>query len=108
MYITSGESCCRLCRCRIFSKPELIPGKCGHHESRYIVVSGYEERRVGLLVDELIGGQEIVIKSLGGYFEGLKGFAGVTEIGRHNVILVIDVETLTEEILLRHKGLVHV
>ena len=80
----------------------------GHHESRYIVVSGYEERRVGLLVDELIGGQEIVIKSLGGYFEGLKGVAGVTEINRHNVILVIDVETLTEEILLRHKGLVHV
>ncbi|NOY40184.1 MAG: chemotaxis protein CheA [Nitrospirae bacterium] len=82
--------------------------KNGYNESRYIVVSGYGERRVGLLVDELIGGQEIVIKSLGGYFEGLKGFAGVTEIGRHNVILVIDVETLTEEILLRHKGLVHV
>ncbi|GMT47250.1 MAG: chemotaxis protein CheA [bacterium] len=84
------------------------PHESDHHESRYIVVSGYEERRVGLLVDELIGGQEIVIKSLGGYFEGLKGFAGVTEIGKHNVILVIDVETLTEEILLRHKGLVHV
>jgi len=77
-------------------------------ERGYIVVSGYGERRVGLLVDELIGGQEIVIKSLGGYFEGLRGLAGVTEIGRHNVILVIDVETLTEEILLRHKGLVHV
>ncbi len=80
----------------------------GYQESRYIVVSGYGERRVGLLVDELIGGQEIVIKSLGGYFEGLRGFAGVTEIGRHNVILVIDVETLTEEILFRHKGLVNV
>ncbi|NOZ26146.1 MAG: chemotaxis protein CheA [Nitrospirae bacterium] len=77
-------------------------------EDGYIVVSGYGERRVGLLVDELIGGQEIVIKSLGAYFEGLKGFAGVTEVGRHNAILVLDVETLTEEILLRHKGLIHV
>ncbi|VAX33434.1 Signal transduction histidine kinase CheA [hydrothermal vent metagenome] len=91
-----------------FFEPGSRNHESGDQESRYIVVSGYGERRVGLLVDELIGGQEIVIKSLGGYLEGLKGFAGVTEIGRHNVILVIDVETLTEEILLRHKGLVHV
>jgi two-component system chemotaxis sensor kinase CheA len=91
-----------------FFEPGSHTHESDYHESRYIVVSGYGERRVGLLVDELIGGQEIVIRSLGRYFEGLKGFAGVTEIGRHNVILVIDVETLTEEILLRHKGMVHV
>ncbi|HEB76384.1 MAG TPA: chemotaxis protein CheA [Nitrospirae bacterium] len=83
-------------------------GSDGGVEGGYIVVSGYGERRVGLVVDELIGGQEIVVKSLGAYFDGLKGFAGVAEIGRHNVILVIDVEGLTDEILLRHKGLLHV
>ncbi len=83
-------------------------GSDGGVENGYIVVSGYGERRVGLVVDELIGGQEIVVKSLGAYFDGLKGFAGVAEIGRHNVILVIDVEGLTDEILLRHKGLLHV
>ncbi len=74
-------------------------------ERAYLVVSGHGERRVGLLVDELMGGQEIVIKSLGGYLEGLRGFAGAAEIGKHEVILVLDMETITEEALLRHKGL---
>jgi chemotaxis protein histidine kinase CheA len=39
----------------------------------------------------------VVIKSLGEYFEGLKGFAGAAEIGRHEVVLVIDVEAMIEE-----------
>ncbi len=81
-----------------------IPGGPGG----YIVVSGHEGRRIGLVVDELLGGQEIVIKSLGGYLEGLRGFAGAAEVGRHEVVLVIDVEALVEETLLGHRGLARV
>ena len=74
----------------------------------YAVVVGYGERRLGLFVDELIGQHEVVIKSLGDYFKGLRGFAGAAEIGKHEVILVIDVESIIEESLSRQKAMHHV
>lgn len=74
----------------------------------YAVVVGYGERRLGLFVDELIGQHEVVIKSLGGYFRGLKGFAGAAEIGRHEVILVVDVESVIEEVVTRQRIAQHV
>ena len=77
-------------------------------ERSYAVVVGYGERRLGLFVDELIGQHEVVIKSLGGYFKGLRGFAGAAEIGRHEVILVIDVESIIEESLSRQRAMHHV
>lgn len=60
------------------------------------VVLGIGERKLGLLVDELLGQQEVVIKSLGDYFVGQKGFAGAAEIGRHELILVLDVDAVIE------------
>jgi len=77
-------------------------------EKSYAVVVGYGERRIGLSVDELIGQHEIVIKSLGDYFRGMRGFAGAAEIGKHEVILVIDVESIIEEALSRQKVTYHV
>jgi two-component system chemotaxis sensor kinase CheA len=74
----------------------------------YAVVVGYGDRRLGLFVDELIGQHEVVIKSLGGYFKGLRGFAGAAEIGKHEVILVIDVESVIEESLFRQRAAHHV
>lgn len=73
----------------------------------FAVVVGHGERKVGLLVDDLLGQHEVVIKSLGEYFEGLKGYAGAAEIGRHEVVLVIDVEALLEESFSR-KGAAYV
>lgn len=74
----------------------------------FAIVAGFGSRRMGFLVDEVIGQQEIVIKSLGEYFKKLKGFAGAAEIGRHEVILVIDIESLIEEHILRQRGVAHV
>lgn len=74
----------------------------------FAVVVGYGERRLGLFVDELIGQQEVVIKSLGDYFKGLRGFAGAAEIGKHEVILVIDVESIIEESLSKQRVIHHV
>jgi two-component system chemotaxis sensor kinase CheA len=70
----------------------------------FTVVVGMGDRRVGLLVDELYGQQEIVIKSLGGYLKKLRGFAGAAEIGKHDVILVLDVESLLDESVVKQKG----
>ena len=43
------------------------------------------------IVDELIGQQEIVIKSLGRFLSKIKGIAGATILGDGNVALILDV-----------------
>ncbi len=77
-------------------------------EMLFAVVVGFGRRKLGILVDQIIGQQEIVIKSLGDYLKGLFGFAGAAEIGRHEVILVLDVESIIERALLRYEGVTHV
>jgi two-component system chemotaxis sensor kinase CheA len=74
----------------------------------FAVIVGFGKRKLGLLVDDILGQQEIVIKSLGEYFKGLPGFAGAAEIGRHEVILVLDVESVTEKSLIRQDGMTYV
>jgi two-component system chemotaxis sensor kinase CheA len=69
----------------------------------FAVVTGCGERRIGLLVDELVEQHEIVIKSLGDYFRGLSSFTGAAETGRYEVILVIDAESLIKELLGRQR-----
>lgn len=77
-------------------------------EKSFAVVVGFGKRRLGLLVDELLGQPEIVIKSLGEYLKGLSGFAGAAEIGKHEVILVLDVESIIEKSLMKQEGMLHV
>jgi len=72
------------------------------------VVVGFGRRKLGLLVDEILGQYEIVIKSLGSYLKGLSGFAGAAEIGRHEVILVLDVEAIIEQSLAKQEGISYV
>jgi len=74
----------------------------------FAVIVGLGKRKLGLLVDEIMGQQEIVIKSLGEYFKGVAGFAGAAEIGKHEVILVLDVDSVTEKSLLRREGVTYV
>jgi two-component system chemotaxis sensor kinase CheA len=72
-------------------------------ERFFAVVAGTGNRRHGLMVDELFGQHEIVIKSLGDYFTGIRGFAGAAEIGKHEVILVIDVDGLIDDAVVKQK-----
>lgn len=78
------------------------------NDRSFAVVVGFGERKVGLLVDELFGQHEIVIKSLGGYLKKLRGFAGAAEIGKHEVILVMDIESLIDESMIKQRGAAHV
>ncbi len=48
----------------------------------------------GLVVDSLLGQQEIVIKSLDGYLKGAKGYAGATILGDGKVAFILDVPSL--------------
>ncbi|HHN65883.1 MAG TPA: chemotaxis protein CheA [Nitrospirae bacterium] len=65
--------------------------------SSYVVVAGIGSKRIGLVIDDILRSEDIVIKSLGSYLEGIKGFAGAAEIGKHDVVLVIDIESIIEE-----------
>lgn len=57
----------------------------------YVVVVGVAEKRLGIVVDELLGQQDIVIKSLGEGFRRFPGIAGAADLGDQRTILVLDV-----------------
>lgn len=60
----------------------------------YLVVVGSGDRKLGVIVDELIGEQEIVIKSLGSYLGQVEGLAGAAILGDGKVSLIVDVRSL--------------
>lgn len=62
-----------------------------HREEYPVVVVKIGKNRIGFIVDELIGQQEIVIKSLGRFLSKIKGIAGATILGDGNVALILDV-----------------
>lgn len=59
-----------------------------------VVVVKAGKNKIGFIVDELIGQQEIVIKSLGKFLSKIKGIAGATILGDGNVALILDVSSL--------------
>lgn len=56
-----------------------------------VVVEVEGEGKIGVVVDEIIGQQQVVIKSLEDNFEKLDGVAGATILGSGNVALILDV-----------------
>jgi two-component system chemotaxis sensor kinase CheA len=62
----------------------------------YVVIVGWAEKRIGLLVDSLQGQKEVVIKTMGNYLGDIPGIAGSTILGDGSVILVIDVGKFIE------------
>lgn len=66
-------------------------------KDRYAVVVGLGMQKIGFVVDELLGQQEIVIKSLGEYLGAVPGVAGSTIMGDGRVIMIIDIVHLIKE-----------
>lgn len=69
------------------NKPEI-------EDTNTVVIVKVGSKKIGLVVDVLIGQQEIVIKSLGKLFTGTKGITGATVLGNGEVALILDVLTL--------------
>ena len=65
-------------------------------EHAYVVVLGLGAQKLGLIVDSLVGQEEIVIKSLGDYLKGIDGIAGATIRGDGGVTLIVDVVALMQ------------
>lgn len=76
--------------------PEVRPGR---KAKSYCVVAAVADRRVGFIVDRLVGQQDIVIKALGKSLKKARGLAGATELGDQRVGLVLDAAALINEVL---------
>jgi two-component system chemotaxis sensor kinase CheA len=63
----------------------------------HIVVAGLAEKKIGIIVDEFLDKQEIVIKSIGSTLKKIPGIAGATETADKRARLVLDVSALIEE-----------
>ncbi|GBF77300.1 chemotaxis protein CheA [Paenibacillus sp. 598K] len=57
---------------------------------RPIVIIGRAEKRIALGVDELVGNQEIVVRSLGSYIGKVEGISGATILGDGKVALILE------------------
>lgn len=62
----------------------------------FVVVVHMGDQKAGIIVDNLIGQQEIVIKTLGKLLAGIKVIAGATILGNGQVALILDVGTLMQ------------
>ncbi|MCM1121451.1 MAG: chemotaxis protein CheA [Eubacterium sp.] len=71
-----------------------IESKKDPSENLVVVVVKKGDKQAGLVVDELIGQQEIVIKSLGKYISKCKIISGATVLGDGEVALILDANTL--------------
>ena len=66
------------------------PADAPQEEEMVVVIVKKGQSEAGLVVDSLIGQQEIVIKSLGKYLAGIKIIAGATILGNGGVALIVD------------------
>jgi len=83
---------------------EFELGGSGSSEKQFAVIVGLGEQRIGLLVDRLDGQQDTVIKPIQGPIKNVRGFAGATELGNQDAVLVVDVASLVEDTLSRKEG----
>ena len=60
-------------------------------DQTYVVVIGVAESKLGIIVDNLVGQEEVVIKSMGDYLQNISGIAGATIRGDGRVTLIVDV-----------------
>jgi two-component system, chemotaxis family, sensor kinase CheA len=73
---------------------------CDSSDGLIMVVEG-DGRRVGLCVDELLGQQQVVVKTLEANYGHIEGIAGATILGDGSVALILDVASLTRAVTVR-------
>ncbi len=69
---------------------------CESVEEGVMLILEVEEQKVCLLVDRLIGEQEIVVKPIPSYIKKVKGLSGCTQLGDGSIALILDAVGLME------------
>jgi two-component system chemotaxis sensor kinase CheA len=75
------------------------PGQAGESQRIYVVIVGLAQHRLGLVVDELLGQHDVVIKPLARVLRQVPGIAGATELGANRTVLLLDVGAMVGETL---------
>ncbi|MGE4399981.1 MAG: chemotaxis protein CheW [Campylobacterales bacterium] len=107
IFLVEGKSVLRL-RSEVLSLVKLsdifgIEATMEENDNLYVVIIGLADAKIGLVIDRLIGQEEIVIKSLGYYLKGVDGIAGATIRGDGRVTLIADVAALMQMAKTAHK-----
>jgi two-component system chemotaxis sensor kinase CheA len=72
-------------------------GEFDDQEVYLVMILQAGDKKVGFVVDELLGQQEVVIKSLSSFINDIRGIAGATVLGDGRVTLILDVAGLLED-----------
>jgi two-component system chemotaxis sensor kinase CheA len=84
----------------VFSDEDSLDSTQDKQGHRYnIVVVEFSGQKAGLVVDELLGEHQTVIKPLGKVFQNLKGISGATILGSGEVAMIIDVPSLIRQVV---------
>jgi two-component system, chemotaxis family, sensor kinase CheA len=94
---------CRLSQLFGLREPLKKVDNVSRRDKPCVVIAQVGERRLGFVVDRLVGQRDIVIKPLGPSLSQVRGFAGATELGDQRVGLVLDIASLMEEFLATEK-----
>lgn len=70
---------------------------CVQDTKMFVVILGSGDKRIAVVVDKLLGEQEIVIKSLGDYLGQIQGLSGACILGDGKVALIVDVRSLVKD-----------
>ena len=65
-------------------------------EDGVMLILEIDEKKVCLLVDRLVGEQEIVVKPIPSYIKKVKGLSGCTQLGDGSIALILDAAGLIE------------
>ncbi len=71
--------------------------KCEPKKIEQIIVVKDEQKKIGILVDEVIGEHQTVIKSLGGFYKNVELVSGATILGDGSVALILDVAKIINQ-----------
>jgi two-component system chemotaxis sensor kinase CheA len=63
-----------------------------------VVIANFANMKIGFVVDEVIGGHQTVIKSLGAIYKNIEGISGATILGDGTIALIIDVIRMINDI----------
>jgi two-component system, chemotaxis family, sensor kinase CheA len=97
-HIVDGQDCIAIRDQAIplfYMKDWLVKGSYGDRpDNAHVVIVTVGTRRVGFVVDQLIGQEEVVIKPLGKMLQGTPGMAGATITGDGTIALILDIPSL--------------
>ncbi|QKF53783.1 chemotaxis protein CheA [Pseudomonas graminis] len=90
----------------LFYLKRWLVSSAAHEEQRegHVVILSVGTQRIGFVVDQLVGQEEVVIKPLGKMLQGTPGMSGATITGDGRIALILDVPSMLKRYAARRIG----